>query len=188
MTDVKITLAIISSAAILLAIAVPLLVRHLSRQTGFTGLSNDKRHAVIASDVGAVPPVMVRDPLLGVRGVPDYVVTVDVDGRRGIAPVELKPRRAYERLLESDRLQLGAYLLGLRASLGDAASPVGFVHYRSTRFAVRLTPALEEKIQRIVTAIRRGRSASTLHRSHQSAARCRGCAVRALCDESLADS
>lgn len=187
MTDVKIALAIISGSAILLAVAVPILIRYLSRQTGFTP-GSDKGDAVIASDTGAAPSVMVRDPLLGVRGVPDYVVTVDVDGRRGIAPVELKPKRTYERLLESDRLQVGTYLLGLRASVGDAASPVGFVHYRSARFAVRLTPALEDKIRHIVTAIRRGRSASTLQRSHQSVARCRGCAVRALCDESLADS
>ena len=188
MTHVKMALAIISASAILLAVAVPILIRYLSGQTGFTAGRVDKGAAVIASDTGAAPPVMVRDPVLGVRGVPDYVLTVDVDGRRGIAPVELKPRRTYERLLESDRLQVGTYLLGLRASVGDAASPVGFVHYRTARFAVRLTPALEDKIRHIVTAIRRGRSASTLHRSHQSAARCRGCAVRALCDESLADS
>ena len=182
----KAVLLVFSALAVLLAISVPLVIRYLGRVTGFAEAS-ETTASLIASDTGAASPIIVRDAELGVRGVPDYLVTVEIDGRRGVAPVEVKPRRTHRRLLESDRLQVGTYLLGLRGTVGNAASPVGFVHYRSSRFVVRLTPALEQQIREMVMAIRRDRAAEIVHRSHQSVAKCRGCAVRALCDESLAD-
>lgn len=140
----------------------------------------------MASDTGIRPPVVLRDPVLGIVGVPDYIIEVDVDGQRELAPVEVKPNRRSSRLFESDRLQLGAYLLGLRAVVGDRAAPLGYVRYQSAHFTVRLTRDLELEVARTVTAIRRGWSAAVMHRSHNSVGRCRGCAVRAVCDESLA--
>ena len=140
---------------------------------------------MLASDTTARPPVLLRDPTLGVVGVPDYVTELDVDGQRMLAPVEIKPKRRSSKLYESDRLQLGVYLLGLRAVAGERAAPIGYVRYQSANFTVKLTPELELEIERAVTAIRRGRCALVVHRSHNSAARCRGCAVRRLCEEAL---
>jgi len=182
----RVVLLVVSVLAVLLAISVPLVIRYLSRATGFTE-ATETTPSIISSDTGAAAPIVVRDAELGVRGVPDYLVTVEIDGRRAIAPVELKPRRTHRKLLQSDRLQVGTYLVGLRGTVGSAASPVGFVNYRSSRFVVRLTPALEQQVRGTVMAIRRDRSADIVHRSHNSAAKCRGCAVRASCDESLAD-
>ena len=60
----------------------------------------------------------------------------------------MKPRKTHRRLLQSDRVQVGTYLIGLRGTVGNAASSIGFVHYRSSRFVVRLTPELEEEVRR----------------------------------------
>src|SRR5205085_10635470 len=98
---------------------------------------------VVAADTSVRPPVLLRDPTLGIVGVPDYVTELDLDGERMLAPVEIKPKRRSSKLYESDRLQLGVYLLGLRAVAGERAAPVGYVRYQSANFAVRLTRDLE---------------------------------------------
>ena len=185
MSGIRVAFIVVSLLALLLAIALPIVIARLSRRTGFA-VTERGRGRIIASDTGVAPPMVVRDPSLGICGAPDYILDVDLAGRRQLAPVEVKPRRRSPRLYESDRLQVGAYLLGLRAVAGDRASPVGYVRYETTHFEVTLTKELEQRIAATVSAIRRGRSAAVVHRSHNSAARCRGCAVRALCDESLA--
>ena len=185
MSGFRIVLIAISVGALFLALAIPLVIAHLSRSTGFA-VTEHGGPLVVASDTGTVPPMLVRDPSLGIRGTPDYVLEVDLKGRRQLAPVEVKPKRRSPRLYESDRLQIGAYLLGLRAVAGDRASPIGYVRYETAHFEVTLTSELEQRIAATVAAIRRGRSGGVVHRSHNSPARCRGCAVRALCDESLA--
>jgi hypothetical protein len=45
---------------------------------------------------------------------------------------------------------------------------------------------LEREVERIVSAVRRGRLAAVVHRSHNIPPRCRACPVRQHCDESLA--
>ena len=184
MSHARVILLLLAFSAFVLAIGIPFLLARLSRLTGFVPIEGEGR--VVASDTTASPPVILRDPTLGIIGVPDYVAEFEVDGQRMLAPVEIKPKRRSSKLYESDRLQLGVYLIGLRAVAGERAAPVGYVRYQSANFTVRLTSDLEFQIARTVTAIRRGRSAAVVHRSHHSAARCRGCAVRALCDESLA--
>lgn len=170
--------------AIVLAIALPVLLRRSERLSGFAAGTGAR---VIASDVGIAPAILVRDPARGLVGKPDYLLEIGERGTQRLVPLELKPRRRSRRLYESDRLQLGVYLLGLRSSFGDGAAAFGYVRYASEDFLVELTPALESKVLATAESIRSGRAAPVVHRSHNSAARCRACAVRHRCDESLAD-
>ncbi|MGH7620050.1 MAG: CRISPR-associated protein Cas4, partial [Gemmatimonadaceae bacterium] len=159
------------------AAAIPILLRRLRTQTGFTP-DNTGGATIIASDTGAAATLIVRDENVGVCGKPDYVVQEQVNGRRLLVPVEVKPTRRSRRLYDSDRLQLGVYLLGLRAMAGDGAADFGYVRYAATSFQVRLTDSLEREIQSIVLRIGLGRRSRGMHRNHGMAGRCRACAVR----------
>jgi CRISPR/Cas system-associated exonuclease Cas4 (RecB family) len=88
-------------------------------------------------------------------------------------------------LFDSDRIQIGAYLMALRATMGDRASRIGYVRYRTRTFDVALSPDLEQEVRQLVTALRRGRTARVVHRSHSVSARCRACPVLQHCDEAL---
>lgn len=140
---------------------------------------------VIASDTGVMPPVLLRDPVLGLRGKPDYLIRTGRAGAERVSPLELKPTRRARRLYESDELQAAAYLVLARAHFGAAASNLGYVQYAGRSFEVRLTTALEDEIRHLVEAMRQGRKVGVLHRSHASAARCRACPLRGACDEAL---
>jgi CRISPR/Cas system-associated exonuclease Cas4 (RecB family) len=101
-------------------------------------------------------------------------------------PIEVKPSRRSRRLYESDAVQLGAYLVALRATYGERAARHGEVRYASASFRVELTGALEARVREVIAAVRAGRSASVVHRSHEVPARCANCPVRERCDERLA--
>jgi CRISPR-associated exonuclease Cas4 len=129
---------------------------------------------------------LLRDPILGLRGKPDYVLE-EYDGGRGtLIPLELKPTRRARRLYESDAVQVGAYLMLLRATYGDRAGQFGYVRYSAGTFRVELTPELEIRVRAIVAAVRVGRRAAVVHRSHSVPARCANCPMRRHCDEALA--
>jgi CRISPR/Cas system-associated exonuclease Cas4 (RecB family) len=179
----RLGLTIVAVVAAFLATCVYVLLLRLRRRTGFT--IADEAARIVASDTGARAPIMVRDSALGVRGTPDYVVEINFDGQPRLAPVEVKPTRQSKRLYDSDRVQLGAYLLGLRSTAGTRAAPFGFVRYATETFQVSLTSQLESDVRSIVEAIRAARLAAAVHRNHRSAARCASCAVRIHCDESL---
>lgn len=140
---------------------------------------------VIASDTGVMPPVLLRDPVLGLRGKPDYLIRTGPAGAERVSPLEVKPTRRARRVYESDELQAAAYLILARAHFGAAASDLGYVQYAGRRFGVRLTPVLEDEIRHLVGAVRQGRKVGVLHRSHANAARCRACPLRGACDEAL---
>lgn len=182
---VRIGFLIIALAAGLLAIALPLLLKWLERRTGFA-YRRSELSTIVASDTGVVPPFLLRDPALGIRGKPDYVLELGVGRQRRLVPVEVKPTRRSTRLYHTDRVQLGAYLIGLRGSVGDRAASFGYVRYSSDTFQVALTSELENEVRRIVEAIRRGRESATMRRNHASAARCIACGIRSNCNESLA--
>ena len=177
--------AIIALAAVVALSCVLLLglLWWLRRQAAqaFPGLRGAR---IFASDTGVVPPLLLRDERLGLYGKPDYVLS-ESGGERRLIPLELKPRRYANRLYESDEIQLGVYLLGMRATYGRQAATFGFVRYATTTFRVDLTESLERRIIEVVTAIRSGRSALVVHRSHNVPARCAGCAMRSNCSESL---
>jgi CRISPR/Cas system-associated exonuclease Cas4 (RecB family) len=143
------------------------------------------RTVIVASDTGVVPPVVLRNPNLGLRGKPDYVLEEHIGDRRALVPFELKPTRQGRRVFESDAVQLGAYLLLLRAVYQHRAAPFGYVRYSTGTFRIDLTSALERRVRETVTAIRAGRRARVVHRSHSIPARCANCAMRPHCDEAL---
>lgn len=183
MATTRIALFVVSIAGFVSAIALLATLRWLRRETGFDASANAR---VAASDVGIADSLTLRDSTHGICGKPDYVVEVDRAGTRYLMPVEVKPTRRSLRLYESDRLQLGAYLLALRESARDRASSTGYVRYASTSFAVELNHQLEARVIRTARQIRSGRLLPVLHRDHSSVARCRACVVRHHCDESLA--
>lgn len=153
-----------------------------------TRLQSDPRDwmTVVASDTGVVPPVLLRDPLLGLRGKPDYVLEAYGGGHHSLIPLELKPTRRGRRIYESDAIQVGAYLMLLRATYGDRAGPFGYVRYSTGTFRVELTPELAGRVREVVAAIRVGRQAAVVHRNHSVSAKCAGCAMRRHCNEALA--
>lgn len=166
--------------------AIPVVLAILRRRTGFA-FTASAQSVVIASDVGTERSILLRDPTLGIRGKPDYLLESEVDGRRVLVPLEVKPTRRSRRLYDSDRVQIGAYLLALRGTFPDRASDVGYVRYADQTFGVRLTTELEQEVEHIAETVRRGRHAHVLHRSHNIGARCRACPVRGACDEALLD-
>lgn len=141
---------------------------------------------IVASDTGVVPPVVLRDSLLGLRGKPDYVLEAYGGGVGSLIPLELKPTRRARRLYESDAIQVGAYVMLLRATYGDRAGSFGYVRYSTGTFRVELTPELAGRVRAIVAAIRAGRPSPVVRRSHSLPAKCAACPMRGHCDEALA--
>jgi CRISPR/Cas system-associated exonuclease Cas4 (RecB family) len=179
------TLLFTLAAAAALAGAVGLAVLWwYQRRTGFR-LTRAAGTEILASDTGVAPAVLLRDPMLGLRGRPDYVLAEKDGDRRRLVPFELKPARRSRRLYESDAVQLGVYLLLLGSTYGEDAARFGYVRYATGTFRVELTAALEQRVREIASAIRAGRRAAVVHRSHAIAARCARCAFRASCDEAL---
>ena len=171
-------------AAVLGALAVYLMLRWYRQRTGFAaGAGGGSR--IVASDTGVEPAALLRDPGLGLRGRPDYLFQVEVAGHALFVPLELKPDRRSRRVYDSDALQLAAYLIALRGTVKDGAASFGYLQYAKGTFKVGLTRELENRVYEIVQAIRDGRGAATVHRSHAMVQRCVGCAVREHCDEAL---
>ena len=185
MSGLRIGLALAAIGSLLSALVLQVLVAKLRQRTGFSHAPSSES-AIVASDTGALAPIILRDSILGIRGKPDYLVRTTLDGEQRLVPLELKPARRSVRLYDSDRLQLGAYLLALRSTIGLRAAGFGVVKYASTSFRVALTPGLEADVRRAVLAMRAGRTSSRIPRSHGSVGRCRACAVRLSCDQALA--
>ena len=185
MTSLGVTLLILAGVcAALAAVALLILWRH-GRTTGFRTALGGGGTAIVASDTGVVPAIVLRDPGLGLRGKPDYVLEQEFENRRALVPLELKPARRGRRVYESDAVQVGAYVLLLRAVYGERAAPFGYVRYSTGTFRIELTSELERRVRGIVAAIRGSRQAAVIHRSHAVPARCANCAMRPHCDESL---
>lgn len=140
---------------------------------------------IVASDTGAVAPMILRDPSLGLSGKPDYVLRETHGGGERLVALELKPARRSNRVYESDAVQVSTYAMLLRASYGDQAAAFGYLRYATGTFEIRLTPARERQVTGIVAAIRRARVAAIVNRSHDIPARCAGCAMRPHCNERL---
>lgn len=184
MSVTRLVVLLLAGASALAAFAIPVAIALLRRRTGFA-FTAQTRSVVIASDVGTQRSILLRDPPLGIRGRPDYLFRTDVGDREVLVPLEVKPTRHSDRLYDSDRVQIGAYLLALRGTFPDRASDVGYVRYADRTFQVQLTPALEREVGQIAAAVREGRRAAVLHRSHNIGARCRACPMRQRCDEAL---
>ena len=138
---------------------------------------------VAAGDLGrsAVMEPLLVDETRRLRGRPDYLLR----HRKGLIPVELKPLRTSRSLYESDRLQIATYLMLVRAANPDASVPYGVVRYKDTTFRVYLTGELEAKCLGVAEQVRAAKHASVVHRTHNVPAKCRACAHRTACGESL---
>ena len=184
MTNLGIVLLSLAGiAAALAGVGLLILWRH-GRAGGF-GSPSGGGTTIVASDTGVVPAIVLHDPSLGLRGKPDYVLEQNLGDRRTLIPLELKPTRRGRRVYESDVVQVGAYVLLLRAVYGERAAPFGYVRYSTGTFRIELTSELERRVRGIVAAIRGSRQAAAVHRSHDIPARCANCAMRPHCDEAL---
>jgi CRISPR-associated exonuclease Cas4 len=167
---------LVATVAALLAVLLFAAARWVAADTGLAAGAR-----VVSTDVGPDPSVMLTDLALGIRGRPDYLVREAA----GLVPIEIKPMRGATMLYESDRVQIGAYLLLVRATYPTLFAGYGRVRYRETAFVVPLTPELESLCARTAALVRAARQASDVHRTHTVAAKCRTCAVRPACTEAL---
>ena len=174
----------LAAGAMLGALAAYLALRWYRQRTGFA-VGGPGAGRIVASDTGVKAPLLLRDPRLGLRGRPDYLLQFDVAGSPLFVPLEVKPGRRSRRVYESDALQVAAYLIALRGTAKDAAAEFGYLRYATGTFKVGLSSDLEERVHAIVQAIRAGRSAPTVHRSHAIVQRCVSCSVREHCNEAL---
>ena len=113
-------------------------------------------------------------------GRPDYLV----QGRKGVIPVEVKSGASPDQPYRAHILQLAAYCLLVEEQEGRAPA-YGILKYDDRAFEVDYTAALRTRLLRSVASIRRGLSAPDVPRSHEQAARCRGCGYRGQCDQRL---
>ena len=120
------------------------------------------------------------DPVTQIAGRPDYLVR---QGRE-IIPVEVKSGRTPESPYDSHIFQLAAYCLLVEREYGERPSR-GIIHYKRRTFSVDYTEELEEALIDLLTEIRQDDHRKNVHRSHEDAARCRGCGYAYTCDQAL---
>jgi CRISPR-associated exonuclease Cas4 len=118
---------------------------------------------------------------LGLTGKPDYLVEESGE----LTPVEVKSRNApaggpYEGHL----YQLAAYCLLVAEHSGRRPSR-GYLRYADRGYVVDFTRDLERRTLALLASLRADLEAEEVHRSHHSAARCRGCGYREVCEEAL---
>jgi CRISPR-associated exonuclease Cas4 len=118
---------------------------------------------------------------LALTGKPDYLV----QSGGSLIPIEVKSGRAPAAPYDSHIYQLAAYCLLVEKTYGKRP-PYGIIHYSGRDFAIDYTPQLESALLDQLSEIKRDESRLELARSHESAARCRGCGFHKVCDQSLA--
>ena len=119
---------------------------------------------------------------LGLTGRPDYLI----EQNGFIVPVEVKSARAPRVPYDSHVLQLAAYCLLVERQMGQRA-PYGLLRYADRTIRIDFTHDLRERLLDLLAEIRRAERRRGLpDRSHQSAARCRACGFREICDQRLA--
>lgn len=166
-----------------LALALVLLALYLLWQSGrarrAAGLPGGR---VIYTDTRAwgKPERPLYAPGLALTGKPDYLV--ERDGR--IIPVEVKSGRAPQNPYDSHIFQLAAYCLLVEKTYGKRP-PYGIIHYPDRDFAIDYTSELETALLDLMAEMRRDERRDDVPRSHESAARCRGCGFRQDCDDAL---
>ena len=113
-------------------------------------------------------------------GRPDYLVRTG----RGVVPVEVKSGAAPPQPYAAHILQLAAYCLLVEEQEGRAPSH-GILKYGDRAFEVDYTPSLRDELLETIADIRHDLRARDVARSHDQAARCRGCGHRQQCDQRL---
>lgn len=118
---------------------------------------------------------------LGLTGKPDYLI--EKNGQ--IIPVEVKSGRAPESPYDSHIFQLASYCLLVEKNYGKRP-PYGIIHYENRDFAIDYTRELETALMDLLAEMRQDEIKREVDRSHEQAARCKGCGFRNVCDQSLA--
>lgn len=163
---------------LLLALATILLVAalRLRRATGIPWAQ------VQMADTGGWQ--QIDQPLLshqfGLVGKPDYVI----ETRAGLVPIEVKPSRRATTPYESDLMQLAAYCLLLEETTGQPPR-YGLLRYAEHTFRLPYTADLRADVLALLDEMRRDHAAPDVPRSHDQAARCRGCGFFVQCDDRL---
>ena len=164
---------------ILLLIAI-ILFWQSNRQRKQTGLPGGR---VIYTDTGQWGRVEkpLYDASMRLTGKPDYLV--ERNGK--VIPIEVKSGKAPDAPYDSHIYQLASYCMLVHKTMGKRP-PYGIIHYSNRDFAVDYTPALEAALLDILAEMRRDERRKNVDCSHNSAARCRGCGYRKICDQRLA--
>jgi CRISPR-associated exonuclease Cas4 len=166
--------------AVLLVIIAVVLLLLARRQQKVLGLPAGR---VIYTDTrawGAPLEQALYDAELGLTGRPDYLV----DQKGKIIPVEVKSSRVGEAPYDAHIYQLAAYCVLVERSLGKRP-PYGILHYPNRTFAIDFTPGLEAALLSLLADMRQSERRKEISRSHEVAARCRGCGYRELCEQRL---
>ena len=166
--------------SIILFILAIIFLWQSSRQRREAGLPGGR---VIYTDTRAwgVVEKPLFDNELGLTGKPDYLV--EQNGK--LIPVEVKTGRVPNAPYDSHIFQLAAYCLLVEKNYGKRP-PYGIIHYSNRDFAVDYTHQLESALLDQLAEMRRDELRTNVPRSHEDAARCRGCGFKKVCDQSLA--
>ena len=113
-------------------------------------------------------------------GRPDYLVRTGKD----LIPVEVKSGAAPAQPYPAHILQLAAYCLLVEEQEGRAPD-YGILKYGDRAFEVDYTASLRDELLHTIDEIRRDLRARDVARSHDQAARCRGCGYQQQCDQHL---
>jgi CRISPR-associated exonuclease Cas4 len=114
-------------------------------------------------------------------GKPDYIIR-----NKGVEiPVEVKSKPIFSSPYESHKMQIAAYCRLTHISSGKRP-PYGILQYANHSVKINYTNELENKLlQQIDTMQIVSAEKTELHRSHNSVAKCKGCAFSRICDENL---
>jgi CRISPR-associated exonuclease Cas4 len=116
----------------------------------------------------------------GLAGTPDYLVQTS----KGLVPVEVKPGRTDAEPHESHLLQVLAYCLLVEETEGKRP-PYGLLRYSSDTFKVDYNNQTRAYIINVIEEMRAASEQAEVHRSHQAPGRCRACAYKQICEETL---
>ncbi|RME06031.1 MAG: Dna2/Cas4 domain-containing protein [Anaerolineae bacterium] len=169
-------MAILALTLLLLGWLLLWLSRRQRRAAGLPG------GRVIYSDTTRWMPLEepLYDPELELVGRPDYLI------RQGetVIPVEVKSTRVGDAPYDSHIYQLAAYCRLVQSAYG-VRPPYGVLHYANRTFQIDYTARLENELRNIIGEMRSRGHLRNINRSHESAARCRKCGYRSLCDQRL---
>lgn len=121
--------------------------------------------------------VTLRSERLGLIGRPDRIV------RRG-GKIIVEDKKSAMRLYDSQRAQMGVYMLLVEEHYGQKPSHAVVVLRDGRREVVKNTKALQRMVLNAVEGIREGRMELNKElRVRPSAAKCRGCGQRENCNQ-----
>ena len=118
----------------------------------------------------------------GLVGRPDYILNAGGE----LVPVERKSRQlSASGPYDGEILQLAAYCLLVEERFQKSVRR-GQLQYLNRSVEIAFDDKLRDRLMGALDGLRRASALGDVPRSHNSAARCRGCGYRQKCDQSLA--